>query len=145
MRHDRAVADESSLILVVDDDAAVCWALEQALVAHGYRVQVAADAAAARRAVRRHHPDLVITDVRMPGESGLDLLAALHTEHPDLPVVVSTAYGTVETAVEAVRRGAFDYLPKPLDLERTIELVRRALGEDQLAAAAHPQSAPEGV
>jgi two-component system nitrogen regulation response regulator GlnG len=134
------VADDSSLILVVDDDAAVCWALEQALTAHGWRVHVSADAAAARRAIRRHHPDLVITDVRMPGESGLDLLAALHTEHPELPVVVSTAHGTMETAVEAVRRGAFDYLPKPLDLERTIELVRRALGEDQLAAAAHPQA-----
>src|SRR3954469_13630598 len=98
MRHDRDVTDAASLILVVDDDAAVCWALEQALVAHGYRVQIAADAAAARRAVRRHRPDLVITDVRMPGESGLDLLAGLHADHPELPVVVSTAYGTVETA-----------------------------------------------
>jgi two-component system nitrogen regulation response regulator GlnG len=133
------VIEQQPLILVVDDDAAVCWALEQALVANGFRVQVAADAAAARKAVRRHHPDLVITDVRMPGESGLDLLAALHSEHPLLPVVVSTAYGTIETAVEAVQRGAFDYLPKPLDLDRTIELVRRALGEDQLVAAAHPQ------
>jgi two-component system nitrogen regulation response regulator GlnG len=137
-----ALVDDPSLILVVDDDAAVCWALEQALASHGYRVQVAADAAAARRAVRRSHPDLVITDVRMPGESGLDLLAALHSEHPDLPVVVSTAHGTMETAVEAVRRGAFDYLPKPIDLDRTLELVRRALGEDQLAAAAQPQSTP---
>ncbi len=136
----RPMPDDASLILVVDDDAAVCWALEQALVSHGYRVQVAADAAAARRAVRRHRPDLVITDVRMPGESGLDLLAALHVEHPSLPVVVSTAHGTMETAVEAVRRGAFDYLPKPLDLDRTLDLVRRALGEDTLAAAAHPQS-----
>jgi two-component system nitrogen regulation response regulator GlnG len=136
----RRVTDLLPLVLVVDDDAAVCWALEQALIAGGYRVQVASDAAAARRAVRRHLPDLVITDVRMPGESGLDLLGALHLEHPNLPVVVSTAHGTIETAVEAVQRGAFDYLPKPLDLDRTIELVKRALGEEQLAAAAHPQA-----
>ncbi len=83
----RGVNDQAPLVLVVDDDAAVCWALEQALIAGGYRVQVASDAAAARRAVRRTLPDLVITDVRMPGESGLDLLGALHQEHPNLPVV----------------------------------------------------------
>jgi two-component system nitrogen regulation response regulator GlnG len=134
------VASDAMRVLVVDDDAAVCWALEQALTGQGYQVLVAADAAAARRALRRGLPDLVITDVRMPGESGLDLLAGLHADHPGLPVVVSTAHGTMETAVEAVRRGAFDYLPKPLDLERTLDVVRRALGEDALAAAAQPQS-----
>ncbi|MBA3709343.1 MAG: sigma-54-dependent Fis family transcriptional regulator [Planctomycetes bacterium] len=138
------MTDETSLILVVDDDAAVCWALEQALATNGYRVQVVADAAAARRAVRRHHPDLVITDVRMPGESGFDLLTSLHADYPTLPVVVSTGHGTMETAVEAVQRGAFDYLPKPLDLDRTLDVVRRALGEDVLAAAAHPQAASGG-
>ncbi len=142
--HDRAMPDEAALILVVDDDAAVCWALEQALSTSGYRVQVVADAASAKRAVRRHHPDLVITDVRMPGESGFDLLSSLHVDHPALPVVVSTGYGTMETAVEAVQRGAFDYLPKPLDLDRTLEVVRRALGEDPLAAAAHPQPSVPG-
>src|SRR3954469_6768130 len=128
-------------ILIVDDDAAVCWALEQVLTGQGYAVTVAADAAAGRRAIRRQRPDLVITDVRMPGESGLDLLAALKSEHPSLPVLVTTAHGTIETAVEAVRRGAFDYMPKPLDLDRTIDLVRRALGEDALAAAAQPSAA----
>jgi two-component system nitrogen regulation response regulator GlnG len=141
-----AVAD-AAVILVVDDDAAVCWALEQVLTTHGYRVVIAADAASGRRAVRRARPDLVITDVRMPGESGLDLLASLRADFPSLPVVVSTAHGTVETAIEAVSRGAFDYLPKPLDLDRTLELVRRALGEDTLAAAAQPASeaGPEGA
>ncbi len=129
---------DSAAILVVDDDAAVCWALEQALIGNGYRVVIAADAAAGRRAARRHRPDLVITDVRMPGESGLDLLATLRQEFPNLPVVVTTAHGTMETAVEAVSRGAFDYLPKPLDLDRTLDVVKRALGEDSLAAAAQP-------
>ena len=113
-------SDEPARVLIVDDDAAVCWALEQALSRSGYAVQVAADAAAARRAVRRACPDVVLTDVRMPGESGLDLLAALRAEHPSLPVVVMTAHGTMETAIEAVQRGAFDYLPKPIDLERTL-------------------------
>jgi two-component system nitrogen regulation response regulator GlnG len=136
---------DTAAILVVDDDAAVCWALEQALTGGGYRVVVAADAAAGRRAARRHRPDLVITDVRMPGESGLDLLATLREEFPNLPVVVTTAHGTMETAVEAVSRGAFDYLPKPLDLERTLDVVKRALGEDPLAASAQPAGEVAGT
>jgi len=133
--------DEPPMVLVVDDDAAVCWALETALKEAGYRVLIAADAAAARRKVKRERVDLVLTDVRMPGESGLDLLAWMRRELPALPVIVSTAHGTMETAVEAVGRGAFDYLPKPLDLTRTLEVVRRALGEDRLAASAKPAGA----
>jgi two-component system nitrogen regulation response regulator GlnG len=127
-------------VLIVDDDAAVCWALERALAKAGWRVLVAADAAAARRRVKTG-VDVVITDIRMPGESGLDLLATLRTDRPDLPVVVMTAHGTMETAVEAVAKGAFDYLPKPLDLDRTIAVVRRALGETPLAASARPGTA----
>nr|MBA3686044.1 sigma-54-dependent Fis family transcriptional regulator [Planctomycetota bacterium] len=132
------MADDPARVLIVDDDAAVCWALEQALAGSGYVVSVAADAIAARRAIRRVPPDVVLTDVRMPGESGLDLLAALRLEHPELPVIVMTAHGTMESAIEAVRRGAFDYLPKPLDLDRTLALLKRALGENRLVAAAQP-------
>lgn len=127
-------------VLIVDDDAAVCWALERALAKAGWRVLVAADAAAARRRVKAG-VDVVVTDIRMPGESGLDLLATLRADRPDLPVVVMTAHGTMETAVEAVAKGAFDYLPKPLDLDRTIAVVRRALGETPLAASARPGTA----
>ena len=127
-------------VLIVDDDAAVCWALERALAKGGWRVLVAADVAAAKRRIK-HGVDVVITDIRMPGESGLDLLATLRAEHPDLPVVVMTAHGTMETAVEAVAKGAFDYLAKPLDLDRTLAVVRRALGETPLAASARPGTA----
>ena len=133
---------ESPLVLIVDDDAAVCWALRQVLEQAEYRVAVAADAAAGRRAVRKLAPDLVLTDIRMPGASGLDLLADLRIQHPHVPVVVMTAHGTMETAIEAVGRGAFDYLPKPLDLDRTLDVVRRGLGEQSLAAAAQPTTAP---
>ena len=126
-------------VLIVDDDAAVCWALERALTKAGWRVLVAADAASARRRVKAG-VDVVLTDIRMPGESGLDLLATLRAERPTLPVVVMTAHGTMETAVEAVARGAFDYLAKPLDLDRTIAVVRRALGETPLAASARPET-----
>ena len=128
--------DDRGLVMVVDDDAAVCWALEQALAGEGYKVKVVADAAAARRSIRRGRPDVVITDIRMPGESGLDLLATLTADYTHLPVIVMTAHGTMETAIEAVKRGAFDYLPKPLDLDRVCDILRRAMGEDHLAAAA---------
>lgn len=136
-------SSESARVLVVDDDAAVCWALEQVLTSAGYAVSIAADAAAAKRILRRSQPDMVLSDVRMPGQSGLELLAELRADHPSLPVVVMTAHGTMETAIEAVQRGAFDYLPKPIDLDRTLEIVRRALGEDRLAAAAQPTT-PDG-
>jgi two-component system nitrogen regulation response regulator GlnG len=138
---------DAPLILVVDDDAAVCWTVERLLAGAGWRTAAAADAAAARRQIRRQRPDLVLTDVRMPGESGLDLLAGLRAQHPDLPVLVTTAHGDVATAVEAVRRGAAGHLPKPLAAEELLAAVRRALGERPLAAAARPQgaAAPELV
>ena len=95
---DAKPAADAATILVVDDDAAVCWALEQVLKTQGYVVQVAADAAVARRLLKRQRPDLVITDVRMPGESGLDLLAGLKSEHPSLPVVVIVGISAINPA-----------------------------------------------
>lgn len=128
------------LILLVDDDAAVCWALDQSLTAAGYRCRTAADGRAARRHLQKELPDLVITDVRMPGESGLDLLAWLREHHPNLPVIVSTAFGTLEYAVTAVQRGALEYVPKPVDQERLLACVQRALGDTRLAMAARPSA-----
>ena len=133
-------SDGSPRILVVDDDAAVGWALQQVLTQAGYQVILAPDATVAQRQLKRQAIDLVITDVRMPGLSGLELLTILTRVYPDLPVVVSTAHGTMETAISAVGQGAFDYLPKPLDLDRTLDVVRRALGDDPLAAAASPDT-----
>ena len=123
-------------ILVVDDDAAVAWALTLALTQAGYQVVTVANAAAARRKLAG--VDLVLTDVRMPGMSGLDFLAELTRSHPTLPVIVATAHGTVDTAVAAVARGAVEYLAKPLDLDRTLAVVARALGNQPLAAQAQP-------
>ncbi len=137
----KSIVDRANpLILIADDDAAVCWALERALGRAGWRVAVAADAGAARKRLKSD-VDVLITDIRMPGESGLDLLAEVRRTRPDLPVLVMTAHGTMETAMQAVQRGAFDYLPKPLDLDRTLAAVRRALGETPLAASARPNAA----
>ncbi len=127
---------DPATVLIVDDDAAVCWALRQAVEAEGHRVVVAADAAQARRVLEQAVPDVMMTDIRMPGESGLDLLAAVRRSHPSLPIIVMTAHGTMETAVAALQGQAFEYLAKPLDLDRVCELLRRALGEDHLVALA---------
>lgn len=133
------------LILIVDDDAAICWALRQALTQDGYSVVVAGDAATARRLARRHRPALVITDLRMPGDNGLTLLDSLRDDQPEVPVVLTTAYGTIDVAVQASDRGAFGYLPKPLDLERTLETVRSACGRQNLAISVAPGTEPPNL
>lgn len=125
---------DAARILIVDDDAAVAWSLQQALEGEGYSTALAADAAAAKRRLRSFAPDLVLTDVRMPGISGLQLLAQIRQDYPSLAVVVMTAHGTMETAIEAVQAGAFDYLPKPIALEQLHTVVANALGERHVAA-----------
>ncbi len=118
-----------AVVLVVDDDAAACWALSEGLYAAGFRVHTVASGESALRAVRHAAPDLLITDVRMPGMSGIALLSQVRSGWPDLPVVVTTAYSSVGTAAEALRLGAADYLPKPLDLAKVVAVVERVLGQ----------------
>lgn len=125
-------------LLIVDDDAGVCWALERMLRTHGFRVVVASSAAAALRVCQRQRVDLVITDVRMPGGSGLDLLEDLRTSHAGLPVVVMTAYGSIDVASSAMARGAVDFLPKPLEMTRTLAVIGRILGRCRMAVEVEP-------
>src|SRR5687768_1172571 len=101
-------------ILVADDEAGIREFLEDALAADGHEVETAADGDAAARALDRRSFDLVFTDLRMPGQSGLALLRKLRAEQPEVQVIVLTAHGTVDTAVEAMKLGAFDYLQKPI-------------------------------
>ena len=125
-------------ILLVEDDASLRDALEATLAGAGYSVHAADDADNAREKLARQVPDLVVSDVCMPGRNGFDLLADLQSLHPELPVVLITAYGTVEDAVAAMQRGAVDYLVKPFEADALLEIVRRhapsGAGEDALAA-----------
>ena len=112
-------------VWVVDDDRSVRYVLAEALRDAGYRVQAFADADAALAAVAdAESPDLVFTDVRMPGTSGLDFLVALRKKRADLPVVVMSAYTDVATTAGAFRGGAHDYLAKPFDLAELEARVR---------------------
>jgi DNA-binding NtrC family response regulator len=122
----------ASPILIVDDDASQRRLIEFWLQEEGYRTVTAADGTSGLRAFERYSPSLVITDVRMPGMSGLDLLSRIKAENPDTPFIVITAFGTVDDAVEAMKLGAADYVLKPLKADELKVDVRRALERQQL-------------
>jgi two-component system nitrogen regulation response regulator GlnG len=116
-----------SRILVVDDEASIRFVLREALEDAGHSVVEAVDADEARECLGQERFDIAFLDVRMPGESGLDLLSELRAREPGGPVVViMTALDTFDTAIEAMKRGAFDYLPKPFDLKQVEALVQKA-------------------
>ena len=115
-------------ILVVDDDYHMRMALAEALGKAGYEVCSAEDGRVALESIKKAPWDLVITDVKMPYINGTDLLGRIKKEQCSLPVIVITAYGTVEHAVNAMKEGAFDYIQKPFNTETLYEVVQRALG-----------------
>jgi two-component system nitrogen regulation response regulator NtrX len=118
----------SPRILVVDDEADIRGLVSEILAEEGYEVEVAADAAAARRAVTRQEPDLVLLDIWMPDTDGITLLREWSEKHTlRCPVVMLSGHGTVETAVEATRLGAFDFVEKPLSIAKLLRTAERAL------------------
>ncbi|MEM7444001.1 MAG: nitrogen regulation protein NR(I) [Pseudomonadota bacterium] len=124
----------SSTILIADDDRAIRTVLSQALGRLGYEVRTTGAAASLWSWLEQGQGDLVITDVVMPDENGLDLLPRIKRLRPELRVVVMSAQNTLLTAVKATERGAFEYLPKPFDLKELIEVVERALTAPQYRA-----------
>ena len=117
----------ASTILVADDDRSIRTVLDEALGRAGYEVRTTGTAAALWQWVSNGDGDLVITDVVMPDESGLDLIPRIRKLRPNLRIVVMSAQSTLMTAVKAIERGAFEYLPKPFDLNQLVNVVRRAL------------------
>ncbi|MBI5624439.1 MAG: sigma-54-dependent Fis family transcriptional regulator [Elusimicrobia bacterium] len=115
-----------ALVLVVDDEASVRKVLKGFLEAEGYRVVVAKDAKEARSSLKGQ-PSLVITDFKLPGEDGLSFLRHLRSSRPEVPVVMMTAFGTIPTAVAAIKAGAHDFLVKPLDFADLKRILRKAL------------------
>ena len=127
-------------ILIADDDRAIRTVLSQALGRSGYQVRATSSASTLWRWVEDGEGDLVITDVVMPDENGLDLVPRIRRVRPELRVVVMSAQSTFITAVKAAQRGAFEYLPKPFDLKELLAVVERALAAPQLA---EPESAED--
>ena len=117
----------SASVLVVDDDAAMCGMLERGLLTSGFETASATSADAALDLLHTRDFDAVVTDVRMRGGDGLKLCRRVNEDRPDLPVVVMTAFGTVETAIEAIRAGAYDFLPKPFEIDALRLVLQRAV------------------
>jgi two-component system nitrogen regulation response regulator GlnG len=130
-------------ILIADDDRAIRTVLNQALGRLGYDVRGTGNAATLWQWIDQGDGDLVITDVVMPDENGLDLVPRIRRRRPELRVIVMSAQNTLLTAVKATERGAFEYLPKPFDLRELVAVVERALNQPAAAAAANGAAAEE--
>jgi DNA-binding NtrC family response regulator len=117
----------SGRILIIDDDRALCELLEEDLSHRGHRIWTALKVADGREILHHEEIDVVLTDLNMPGTSGIDFCAELHENRPDLPVVIMTAFGSLETAIAALRAGAYDFVTKPVDLDLLHISLGRAL------------------
>ncbi|HRU70396.1 MAG TPA: sigma-54 dependent transcriptional regulator, partial [Kiritimatiellia bacterium] len=123
-------------ILIVDDEARILLLLQSLLKANGYDAVTAKDGSSALETVRNGDYDLVITDLRMSPMDGLTLFKEIKVLRPELPVILLTAYASVETAIEAMKNGAFDYLSKPFKVDEMLDTVKRAIESSRNAASA---------
>ena len=114
-------------IWVVDDDRSIRWVLEKAFKQADMEVKSYEQADSLLKALNNAQPDAIISDIRMPGMDGLELLSHIHSRYPELPVIIITAHTDLDAAVSAYQGGAFEYLPKPFDVDEAVELTRRAV------------------
>jgi two-component system response regulator AtoC len=127
------MTDSPATVLVAADDRTIRRNLVRLLQAEGYHALEAADGEQALTSIRSENPDAVLLDLKMPGRDGLEVLGALGPALADLPVIVVTAFGGSAVAIEAMRRGAYDYLTKPFDLDEVLLTLKRALRQRALA------------
>ncbi len=134
-------------VWIVDDDRSIRWVLEKTLSREGIPFKSFSSATEAIGQLEQgaEPPQVLMSDIRMPGQSGLELLQEIKTRHPSVPVIIMTAYSDLESAVAAFQGGAFEYLPKPFDVDQAVELIRRAIDESthQSGAAEEEGLVPE--
>src|ERR671929_365634 len=132
-------------IWIVDDDQSIRFVLEKALAREDLAVRSFTNPRDVLIALDDDAPQVLVSDIRMPGASGLDLLTKVKEKHPGLPVIIMTAFSDLDSAVSAFQGGAFEYLPKPFDVPKAIELIRRAVEESQREEVAEERmnGAPE--
>src|SRR5690606_27543875 len=114
-------------VWVLDDDKAIRWVLEKSLSKNGLNTLCFENGEDLLHRLERERPGAIISDIRMPGINGLDLLSTVHEQFPQLPVIIMTAHSDLESAVSAYGRGAFEYLPKPSDIDEAVAMTVRAL------------------
>ncbi|KVU67762.1 nitrogen regulation protein NR(I) [Burkholderia ubonensis] len=122
-------------IWIVDDDQSIRWVLEKALARDSFATKSFSNVRDALGALDHETPQVLVSDIRMPGGSGLELLQAVHERMPDLPVIIMTAFSDLDSAVAAFQGGAFEYLAKPFDVDKAVELIRRAVEESLRSGA----------
>ena len=127
---------QADRVWVIDDDRSIRWVLEKALEQEGIHPQVFESGTSALTRLRSEVPDAIISDIRMPGLDGLELLERLHSERPEIPVIIMTAHSDLESAVSSYQSGAFEYLPKPFDVDDAVAVVKRAIAQAQEQRAA---------
>ncbi len=118
-------------VWIVDDDRSIRWVIEKALSREGIAFNSFSSAQEALDALSGGAPEVLVSDIRMPGLSGLELLQTVKQRHPAVPVIVMTAYSDLDSAVAAFQGGAYEYLPKPFDVDQAVDLIRRALDESR--------------
>ena len=132
-------------IWIIDDDKSIRWVFEKALARTDFPFKTFSSVPEALNALETSTPQVVVSDIRMPGGSGLDLLQAIKERLPDVPVIIMTAYSDLDSAVAAFQGGAFEYLAKPFDVDQAIEIIRRAVDESEREStqAAELEETPE--
>jgi two-component system nitrogen regulation response regulator GlnG len=132
-------------VWIIDDDRSIRWVFEKALARENIAFKTFSTARDALTALNSETPQVLVSDIRMPGESGLELLQRAKALHANLPVIIMTAYSDLESAVTAFQGGAYEYLPKPFDVDHAVELIRRALDESmrQESVAEETEATPE--
>jgi len=113
-------------VWIIDDDSSIRWVLEKALSSAGLKVSSFETADAALEQINTSLPDAIVTDIRMPGLNGLEFLEIINKKHPDIPAIIMTAHSDLDSAVSAYQGGAFEYLPKPFDVDEAVDLTLRA-------------------
>ncbi len=135
----------SLTVWIVDDDQSIRWVLERSLQGAGMHTQCFEGGVEMLNELEDAEPDVLITDIRMPGINGLELLERVHRQKPDLPVIIMTAHSDLDSAVAAYQGGAFEYLPKPFDVDDAVELVQRAAKRGEIKTEAEPSSLQQGT
>ena len=116
-------------VWIVDDDSSIRWVLERALTSEGFGCRTFEDGESLLASLNSDFPEVILSDIRMPGIDGLSLLQLIQEKQPEVPVIIMTAHSDLDSAVNAYQSGAFEYLPKPFDVDQAVELIRRAIGE----------------
>lgn len=134
---------EAQTVWIIDDDRSIRWVLEKTVTQQGMKAKCFENGDNVLSSLAKSSPDVVITDVRMPGIDGLDLMQQINEARPDIPVIIMTAHSDLDSAVSSYQGGAFEYLPKPFDIDEAMDLIHRAINhakENQLNETAEPQT-----